>query len=216
MKRIASLALVLVMIVALFAGCAASKVSDQEKLVGTWKGEMDMTEALKGEIGDELEGFEMSDFKVTVVFNFTEEGTYTMSLDEASVQQAMDGLIAGMEGFMKNMMEEMAKEAGMTLEDLLAASGMSMEDMMEMIKEELEGQDLVGEMVEDAKAEGKYQAKDGKLHRSEGKDEDIDEAVYDTYTLEGDVLTLTATYGADEEETDMMKSVFPIILKKAA
>ena len=198
MKRIASLALVLVMIVALFAGCAAS-ATDQEKLVGTWKGEMDMTEALKGELGDELEGFEMSDFKVTVVFNFTEEGTYTMSLDEASVQQAMDGLIAGM-----------------TLEDLLAASGMSMEDMMKMIKEELEGQDLVGEMVEDAKAEGKYQAKDGKLHLSEGKDEDIDEAVYDTYTLEGDVLTLTATYGADEEEADMMKSVYPIILKKAA
>lgn len=215
MKRIASLALVLVMIVALFAGCAAS-ATDQEKLVGTWKGEMDMTEALKGELGDELEGFEMSDFKVTVVFNFTEEGTYTMSLDEASVQQAMDGLIAGMEGFMKNMMEEMAKEAGMSLEDLLAASGMSMEDMMKMVKEQLEDQDLVGEMVEDAKAEGKYQAKDGKLHRSEGKDEDIDEAVYDTYTLEGDVLTLTATYGADEEETDMMKSVFPIILKKAA
>lgn len=225
MKRIASLALVLVMIVALFAGCktsnapettAAPALTDQEKLVGTWKGDMDLTKAMQDELGEGVEGFELDEFKVTVVFEFTKEGTYTMSLDEASVQKAMEGLIAGMEGFMKTMMEEMAKEAGMTLEDLLAASGMTMEDMMKMVTEELEGQDLVGEMVKEAKKEGKYQAKDGKLHLSEDKDEDIEEDVYDTYTLEGDVLTLTATYGADEEETDMMKSVYPIILKKAA
>lgn len=215
MKRIASLALVLVMIVALFAGCAAS-ATDQEKLVGTWKGDLDMTKAMKEEMGDDLEGFELNDFKVTAVFTFTQEGTYTMELDEDSVQKAFDGLIESMEGFMKTMMEDQAKELGMSLDDLLAASGMTMEDMMSMVTEALEEQDLVGELVEEAKSEGKYQAKDGKLHLSDGLNEEIDEAVYDTYTLEGDTLTLTATYGADDEETDMMKSVYPITLKKAA
>lgn len=220
MKRIASLALVLVMIVALFAGCASSgsesKLTDQEKLVGTWKGDLDMTKTMMEELGEGVEGFELDEFKVTAVFTFTQEGTYTMELDEESVQKAMDGLIAGMEGFMKTMMEEMAKEAGMTLEDMLAASGMTMEDMMSMVTEELEGQDLVGEMVKDAKSEGKYKAENGKLYLSESLDAEVDINVYDTYTLEGDVLTLTATYGADEEETDMMKSVYPIVLKKAA
>lgn len=219
MKRIASLALVLVMIVALFAGCASSgsesKLTDQEKLVGTWKGDMDLTEAMMEELGEGVEGFELDEFKVTVVFDFTAEGTYTMELDEESVEKAFEGLIKGMEGFMKTMMEAQAQELGMSLEDLLAASGMTMEDMMSMITEELEGQDLVGELVKEAKTEGKFKAEAGKLFRSEEKDEEIDEEKYDTYTLEGEVLTLTGTVGEEEEE-EMMEMVFPIVLNKVA
>jgi len=117
---------------------------------------------------------------------------------------------------MKTMMEEQAKELGMSLDDLLAASGMTMEDMMSLVTEALEGQDLVGELVEKAKTEGKYKAENGKLFNNNSVDEEIDESVYDTYTLDGDVLTLTATFGGDEDDADMMKSVYPIILKKAS
>lgn len=216
MKRIVSLALVLVMVAALFAGCAASKVSDQEALVGTWKGELDMTQAIKEELGDDLEGFEMTEFKVTAVFKFAADGTYTMELDEESVEKAFEGLLAGMEGFMKTMMEAQAQEAGMTLDDLLAAAGMTMEDMMSLVTAAFEEQDLVGELVEESKSEGKYKADAGKLYLSDGKENEVDENVYDTYTLEGDVLTLTATFGGDEEDNDMMKSVYPIVLKKAS
>ena len=218
MKRIVSLALVLVMVAALFAGCAASepKVSDQEALVGTWKGEMDLTKALKEEIGDELEGFEMDEFKVTVVFKFAQDGTYTKELDEASVETAFEGLIAGMEGFMKTLLEAQAQEAGMSLDEMLAAAGMTMEDMMSLVTAAFEEQDLTGELLEDAKTEGKYKAEAGKLYMTDEKDEEINEDIYDTYTLEGDVLTLTATFGGNEEDNDMMKSVYPIVLKKAA
>ena len=225
MKRIVALTLALVMIVALFAGCNASKapettaapeLTDQEKLVGTWKGEMDLTEAMKEEVGDDLEGFEMGEFKVTVIFKFTQEGTYTMELEEESVEQAMENMITGMEGYLKAMMEAQAQELGMSLEDLLAASGMTMDDMMTLITAAMEEQDLVGELVKEAKTEGKYQAKDGKLFNTQSLDEEIDENVYDTYTLEGDVLTLTESFGMDDEDADMMTLVYPIILKKAA
>ena len=47
--------------------------------------------------------------------------------------------------------------------------------MMTMITATLEEQDLVGELVEDAKTEGKFKAEAGKLFRSEEKDEEIDE-----------------------------------------
>lgn len=221
MKKIVSLALVLMMVVAMFAGCAASetpettaKKTDQELLVGTWKGEMDMIEAIMEEAGEALAGLELDEFKVTAVFTFNEDGTYTMSLDEASVEAAFDGMIDSLEGIMKEMMEGMAQEAGMSLDDLLAVSGMTMEDLMAVVKETLEEEDLVGEMVKEAKTDGKYKAENGKLFTTTEADAEFDEEVYDTYNLDGDVLTLTNTFGADE--ADMLRSVYPIILKKAA
>ena len=102
----------------------------------------------------------------------------------------------------------------MSLDDLLAVSGMTMEDLMAVVKETLEEEDLVGEMVKEAKTDGKYKAENGKLFTTTEADAEFDEEVYDTYNLDGDVLTLTNTFGADE--ADMLRSVYPIILKKAA
>lgn len=215
MKKIVSLALVLVMVVAMFAGCAAS-ATDQEKLVGTWKGELDMTEAIMEQASEALEGLELDSFKVTVVFTFKQDGTYTMNLDKASVEAAFENMVGSLEGFMTEMMEGMAQEAGMSLEDLLAMSGMTMDDMMAMVTESLEEQDLVGELIEDSKSEGKYKADGGKLFLSDGLDYEIDENVYDTYNLDGDVLTLTNTFGGDAEDEDLIRSLYPIVLKKAA
>lgn len=234
MKKLLALLLAMVMVLAMFAGCAASddkdddkddkktsqkepeeNIPDQEKLIGTWEGKLDMTEAIMQQVGAGMEGLEIDDFSVTAVFSFKEDGTYTMQFDEDSVVEAFDGLVEDLGVFMEDMMKEQAEAAGMTLDEMLEAAGMSMEDLVDVMVQALEEQDLVDELVEGSKTEGKYEAKDGKLYTTDDPDADIDEDVYDTYTLEGDVLTLTATYGSDADE-NLMKSVYPVVLKKVS
>lgn len=245
MKKLLALLLAMVMILALFAGCSGSddkdddkddkddkktsqqsgekedekeaeaNIPDQEKLIGTWEGELDMTEAIMQQVGAGAEGLEIEDFSVTAVFTFKEDGTYTMAFDEDSVEDAFDGLVEDLSVFMEDMMKEQAEAAGMTLEQLMEAAGMTMDDLVDMVVQSLEEEDLVDTLVEESKTEGKYEAKDGKLYTTDDPDEDIDEDVYDTYTLEGDVLTLTATYGSDADE-NLIKSVYPVVLKKVS
>jgi len=215
MKKIVSLALVLVMVVAMFAGCAAS-ATDQEKLVGTWKGELDMTEAMKESVGEMAADFELKDFKYTVIYTFTAEGTYKVEADKASVEQAFQVLGDSLSAYLEQSMEAEAAAAGMTVDDMMAVLGMSMDEFVDAMLEMIVSEEVIEAALEEEKREGKFVAKDGKLHLSEALDQEISESVYDTYTLDGDVLTLTGCVGADEDQAEIADIVYPVVLKKAA
>ena len=59
-------------------------------------------------------------------------------------------------------------------------------------------------------AEGKFKAEDGKLYTSADKNTDIDEKIYETYTLKGDTLTLTSS---SQEELNEI-GVYPMVFTK--
>lgn len=208
MKKIVSLTLALVMIAMIVAGCAA----EEKRLVGTWKGELDMTASLLEEMGEQLDGFELQEFRVTVVYTFREDGTYEMGLDEASVQAAFDGLIDSMKALMKEKLEQRAQEQGKDLEQLLANSGLTVEDLMKNITDAAAEKNLAERLMERSQVQGRYKAEDGKLYITTAPDEEISAEVYDTYALKGDVLTLTNTVGSNEE--NLIHAVYPVILKK--
>ena len=212
MKRIVSLALVLVMVAMLFAGCGKT---DQEKLVGVWQGEMDLTEALREALSETVEDMEIEKVAVTLLFTFTEEGSYTMKLDEESVKTAMDGLMETLETALKTSLESESEAMGMTADQALAALGMTMDEFVDAMIGMFEEMDLAGELTKNFKTQGKHLAEEGKLYMSNSVDTDPDKSEYFSYTLEGDVLTLTERVGGEASEEDM-EMVFPVILKKIA
>ena len=217
-KRIAALLLALVMV---FALCACSdsgsgkdkdkddkvekveKKTDAELIVGTWETEMSMTDYYGDDMG-ELEGmeayFDFDKIKITMTFEFEEDGTYTMSVDgdEAEIKAILR------DGFEK-LINDMLEGTGYTLEDAAAEEGMTADEYIDALMEESFGS---GDLIDVDDELGEYKVKNGKLYLFDEGDE-LDEGTYYEYKLKGDKLTLVAEY-EDGETTEASDTIFPL------
>ena len=214
-KRIAALLLALVMVFALCAcsdsgsgkdkdkGEKVEKKTDAELIVGTWETEMSMTDYYGDDMG-ELEGmeayFDFDKIKITMTFEFEEDGTYTMSVDgdEAEIKAILrDGC--------ENLLNDMLEGTGYTLEDAAAEEGMTADEYIDALMEESFGS---GDLIDVDDELGEYKVKNGKLYLFDEGDE-LDEGTYYEYKLKGDKLTLVAEY-EDGETTEASDTIFPL------
>ena len=212
-KRIAALLLALVMV---FALCACSdsgsgkdkdekveKKTDAELIVGTWETEMSMTDYYGDDMG-ELEGmeayFDFDKIKITMTFEFEEDGTYTMSVDgdEAEINAILR------DGFEK-LMNDMLEGTGYTIEDVAAEEGMTADEYLDALMEESFGS---GDLIDVDDDTGEYKVKNGKLYLFDEGDE-LDEGTYYEYKLKGDKLTMLSEY-VDGETTEASDTIFPL------
>lgn len=208
LTKIMSIILVLVMVVAL-SGCA----NEKDAVLGTWKAEVDLAdyinEGMASEDEEMAEYLAISSFKLTMVLTFEEDDTYSMSLDEADLDDAMEQLKedfrAGLERYMQDMIDEM--ELDMTIDELMEAMGMSMDQLLD----ETFTDDMMQEIVDSAKSAGKFKVKDGKFYLSAGLNYEVDENVYGNYEVEGNKLTLLDYTGEEDE----FLSMYPITFTKA-
>ena len=214
-KRIAALLLALVMVFALCAcsdsgsgkdkdkGEKVEKKTDAELIVGTWETEMSMTDYYGDDMG-ELEGmeayFDFDKIKITMTFEFEEDGTYTMSVDgdEAEIKAILR------DGFEK-LLNDMLEGTGYTLEDAAAEEGMTADEYLDALMEESFGS---GDLIDVDDDTGEYKVKNGKLYLFDEGDE-LDEGTYYEYKLKGDKLTLVAEY-EDGETTEASDTIFPL------
>ena len=214
-KRIAALLLALVMVFALCAcsdrgsgkdkdkGEKVEKKTDAELIVGTWETEMSMTDYYGDDMG-ELEGmeayFDFDKIKITMTFEFEEDGTYTMSVDgdEAEIKAILR------DGFEK-LLNDMLEGTGYTLEDAAAEEGMTADEYLDALMEESFGS---GDLIDVDDELGEYKVKNGKLYLFDEGDE-LDEGTYYEYKLKGDKLTLVAEY-EDGETTEASDTIFPL------
>lgn len=217
MKKVIAIALALMMTVVLMTGCS---LMEQAKLVGTWEAEVDLSEAISqeilGEVGDLGEYFTVADFKVTYIMELKSDSTYTTTLDEASVATAFDALMEDLMDGMVEFLEAEIENSGldMTVEEMLTASGSSLDTLKEELKASLEEEDVVEELIEETSEEGRFKVADGKLYMSAGLEYNVDENVYDTYTLDGDKLTLVEHVGEDAEEDEISDLIYPMEFQK--
>ena len=176
-------------------------------LLGKWVCEMDFGSYLNEGLASEPEVAQymmVDDFILEVELYLNQDGTYRMTADttanKASYEEVKSELADGMEAYMSAI----AAEYEITLEDLLAASETSIEEMIE----ESFGDAMYYEIIGEMESEGKFEAADGKLFMSDGLNYDIDKNVYETYTLNGNTLTIT---GDSEGSNDGM---YPMEFKR--
>lgn len=208
-KRIVSVVLMLAMLLALTA-CGSG---DEAKLVGKWKCEMDLAEQINEEMGldEEMAQYlNFDSFEIVVYMEFTKDGTYSMYADkdvlEATMDEVLEDFADGMAEYLEAaILEQTGLE--MSADEILAASGITMDDMMAQAFPE----DMVDEIADGMKQEGKFEAKDGKLFTSAGLEYNVDPAVYETYELSGSTLTVTGYVGDDADE---IFSVYPLTFSK--
>lgn len=217
MKKLIAFTLVLVLTVSCLAGCSGS---EKDKIIGTWKGTMDLSDAIAAALDAEDMGdtFQIDDFKVEAVLVFAEDGTYSLKLDDASLAAAFDGLMDDMEDGMVKMLEEQITTLGMemTVEELLAMSGLDLDALMQQMKESLDEQKVVENIAEEAAREGNFRVEDGKLYTSASLEHAVDPATYERYTLEGNTLTLLELVDdeASDEDAALLTAMYPLVFQK--
>lgn len=209
MKKMIAVLLALVMLLAL-AGCSDSST---DSIVGTWEATVNSTailDQLMEGMDEELQSyFELGEFTYTMNITFRDDGTYATAMDEASVVAAVDSLVASLEEGMIKAMEAQFAEMGidMTVEEALAATGMTIADLMTGIDAET----IVAELT--TGTEGNYKAEEGKLYLSASLETTVDETIYDTFTLDGDKLTLTEHFGSEDDQT-FAAEMYPMVFTR--
>lgn len=211
-KKIAALLCLVLMFCMILSGCG----SEKDKVLGTWEGTLDMTDALNETIassGDEemAEYLKFDSFELKISMTFNEDNTYSLSVDEDHLYEQIDSLMEQMCDCMYRYMEDYVAELGvdMSVDELLAQMGYTMEQLVE---ESMDKDDLADSFLE-LETQGNFQVKDGKLFLSEGLSYAVDEDVYELYTVDGNTLTINAGSGTSGFD-DIGDYIYPMVLNK--
>ena len=209
-KRIALLlSFVLVLSLALCA-CGEKK---EPTVVGTWKADINLAEAFNQEMeaADMGEFINVESFNLPLILELKEDGTGAMRVDADAMTATMErlaaDLTAGLEAYFVEMYASMGLEVD--IDQLLAESGISMEDLVSEMTASFSGEEAFAEFT----TEFNYKAEDGKLYMSEDLETEIDIAVYNTYTLDGDTMTLEV--GTEQLDEEMAQYMFPMTLTRS-
>lgn len=211
MKKIISVLLAIVLVLSLAACASSAKPAGQEdSIVGTWKGSLDMSQILKDAL--EEEGMEVpadvGDISFAMIFTFTEEGTVTVDVD----QESLTAMATKVVDFMLETTISALKDQGIDL----SAMGMSEESIRQMLEQYVNPEELISSM-DMTQTDGYYLYKDGKIYGGDTKEElnDVSESQdYMVVELKGNQLTILDIVAEGEKATDDLSFMFPIVLTK--
>lgn len=217
MKKRIALLLCLVMVLSV-ALCACGS-SEKDQILGTWEGSINLADAINATLAegfaadpttaDMAEYMTISSLSIDYTLTFNEDNTYSMVVDEAQVETAMTNAALEIVNGMIEYLGDVLAEAGveMTVEEYMESMGISLEDLTN----ELLGEFNIADSLGDLNSEGNFKVSDGKLYMSDGLDYAVDEAVYETYTVESGILTIDK--GTAVEEGD--EYLYPMVFSKA-
>lgn len=206
---------VVVLAIVLLVVAVYVSTADERALVGEWKATVDMTDYLQEELNSIPEFgtyIEVTDFSFDVTYKFNDDFTYSRTVDEDSVDRAIENLKGDMKNAINAYAEEAIRQNGLNIspETMFALSGTSVDEIVE----ESYNEELIAEMKEDLFSEGNFEAEDGKLFTSDGVDYMPDPNTYETYELTDNQLVLTNATGSDLDEEDL--AAYPMTFEKVA
>jgi len=202
-KKIAAL-LLAVLVLSTLCACG----DDNAELVGSWEYTLDMAPYLNEGIvegaGDDklmAEHLVFDSIEIIIVAEYTEADTYYMYVSEDSAAAANEELLRQYKEGLHDYFEALLIAEGVvftedyTVDDAIEAAEI---DLDAIVAESFPQETLDG-MYDGFTQEGQFTAKDGKLYTSAGLSYSIDPKVYESYTIEGDVLTITEGSGGDSD-----------------
>lgn len=206
---------VVVLAIVLLVVAVYVSTADERALVGEWKATVDMTDYLQEELSSIPEFgtyIEVTDFSFDVTYKFNDDFTYSRTVDEDSVDQAIENLKGDMKNAIYAYAEEVIRQNGLNIspETMFALSGTSVDEIVE----ESYNEELIAEMKEDLFSEGNFEAEDGNLFTSDGVDYMPDPNTYEAYELTDNQLVLTNATGPDLDEEDL--AAYPMTFEKVA
>lgn len=211
MKRMA-LVLTLVLVLGAFSACGALEGLFGPKIAGEWEGNWDMAEIFNSSMaagGDATmaEYLSVEELNIPVCFEFEDDGTYKMYVDEDGLKDSFEDLkskmLIQMRAYFDDTLGATLAAAGMTLDDVLASQGLTLESMVD---EALDVDALFD--PDDLSESGTYKLENGKLY--------FDEDEYMLCEIDGDTMTLDLPEDSemDGDLGEIMGMLLPMTLKR--
>ena len=201
-SKIAALIMVLTLTLAL-VGCG----DESRKLIGKWGMKYDMHDAVLEEMGDDFADFKSS-LIVTIFFEFKEDDTVEMSVDEAEFADNYASWLDDFSEYAANQIYDSFPEYSKADIDAVYAPSVK-EYIKSMMEEQVQPEDITAEMH----TSGVYKAKGGKIFMNNG--DEIDKTSYDLYSISGDTLTFELPKNAEVEDDSMLPGMeYPLVFTK--
>ena len=211
MKRISKIVTMLLACIMLFSLVGCGKSDTGKALYGTWSMDVDLSQELNRQMGDDFAGFD-GKLVITMKFDFNEDGSFKMYVDSDALKESFATWLDSFATFSLDVMYAQFEDMGLSREeaDELVQSqyNCTMEDY---IRDTMESSVNVDAMAAEMKMEGIWEAKGDKLYMSE--DDEIDVNRFDIFSVSGDTLTLNLPEGA-EDESDIPGLQYPYTLHK--
>lgn len=220
MKKIKSLSAVVIclcLIAGIFAGC--SKIS----LEGQWKSTYDLSDSIAeswdmtddAEYGQYYDKFDEK-LSVDVIYTFDKDNNYTCAVDEEKLRADLDALAEKVTNYVAEGMYKYVEDNGESRDEFDAyyaeENGIALyDDLYVSAKEDCD--QMFSEIVEEF-TESEPQLMGFKDDRIYHTDKNGNELGYQTYTLEGDTLTITGEYDMQDNPVD--EESYPIVATKIA
>lgn len=213
-----------------FAGC--SKESD--KFIGKWKTTLDFSKEVTDELISEKDMqdvahlIKIEGYTFDYIWTFNEDGTYRGEITNESIDSGVkafgDSMKKSYEELFRYTIEQELKDRNLdiSVEEFLAQlyPGKTTSEIMkeneidldEIAKEVTDAMKM--ELIGKLREEGNFKVKDDKIFFSEGKDNEIDVNVYNTYefTDDGKLKILEEVNPADEDNE--FSEILPLIFEK--
>lgn len=211
MKRISKIVTMLLACIMLFSLVGCGKSDTGKALYGTWSMDVDLSQELNRQMGDEFAGFD-GKLVITMKFDFNEDGSFKMYVDSDALKESFATWLDSFATFSLDVMYAQFEDMGLSREDAdeLVQSQYNC-TMEEYIRNTMESSVNVDAMAAEMKMEGIWEAKGDKLYMSE--DDEIDVNRFDIFSVSGDTLTLNLPEGA-EDESDIPGLQYPYTLHK--
>lgn len=208
-KKTAALVLALMLLLGA-VGCGEEDTAKQ--LYGTWELNYDMGPMISEELGDDYADFQ-SPLEMKLLFDFNEDGTYKMYVDEASFRTSWDTWKSAFIDYMVNVLYEQMEAEGVSrsLADLTIQEtyGCSVQEYITQLADESFD---VETLLADIETSSKFETKGNKLYMAD-EGADIAANQYDHFEVENDVLTLSLV--DDSQDAEILPGLsYPLELKK--
>ena len=202
MKRIFALVSSILLLATTLMGCSA-----KQKLTGTWQATADlsgiMQQVLKEKLPDSV--LEVTSFPVIVELSFSKDNTCTFTLQKASVEKALEQLLADLE---KSLMESLAGSLSqlvseITLEDIFKHTGINAEALLAGMRSTILDSDIADLLIRRMTFHGYFEITDEKLFISDTEEIDEKTCFAYHYQMEEGPLSLPMVTGETPMEPEL-------------
>ena len=189
---------------------------EQKKFVGEWNATNDFTQVITKSMGESGKYLE-KDFSITIGmhFSFRKDGTYEITVDDASLAQAQQNLKTGVEKMFINSIRAGGGKALNIYTDAQLkvlyekSTGKSFDEAVDSVVKNFD----INEIKKAGHLVGNFKVDKEHFYLSEGTDKQVDESVYAVYKIKDDTHIEVTDYIINGESST---SVFatPFVMEK--
>lgn len=194
------------MLMAALSGCGR-----ENRVVGVWRTEVELSDAINAALeAEELGEFlEVSTFPVRLEFTFNENGTYACQADEErfaeTVENMKEELTEGFTRYTRHLVTETGRE--MEVAEVFEALGVSLDEMLD---EAFELEKLTG--LSAGEEAGRYEIRGDRLYFSKSVDGEVEWESWDEFWVEGDRMTFLSCQGTPNAA--FAAEEYPVVFEK--